>query len=74
MARGCSRCGYKKHHVALDLHHKRPHIKEFKIGCTTVSILRLKAEMDKCVVLCSNCHKIFHYENGWLNKKIGHLI
>lgn len=66
LSQGCQRCGFKAHHVALDLHHRDRKAKEFKIASTTCSLERLQAEMAKCEVLCSNCHKIAHFEAGWL--------
>jgi len=59
----CEKCG-ENHHSTLDFHHKDPKIKEFSIS---VMIRKNKCEQDireeleKCIVLCSNCHRIFHY-------------
>jgi len=62
-ARGCADCGITDHRV-LDLHH-RDDVE--KLG--EVSRLRTRrgwdavfAEMEKCDVLCANCHRIRHHE------------
>lgn len=58
----CVRCGYNKCFVALDFHHKVEHEKEKNIA----RILVLKpteeriAEVLKCEILCSNCHRELH--------------
>lgn len=57
----CARCGYDKCINALEFHHKDPTQKEFTIGSTwTMSQVRLKSEIDKCVILCANCHRELH--------------
>lgn len=57
---GCSVCA-EREPVALDLHHLDPLLKEDSpaslLGWSRES---LKAEIRKCVVLCSNCHRKFH--------------
>ena len=57
---GCIKCGYKEHPVALDFDHIDPAAKEFTIGTayTSVSSKRLYKEIDKCQVLCANCHRV----------------
>ncbi len=59
LQRGCVRCGYKEHPAALDFHHVAPETKSFTI-CTRLGSERgnLLAEMEKCEVLCANCHRI----------------
>jgi hypothetical protein len=59
-SKGCAICG-EKDPRCLDLHHKDPSEKEFAIsqGCG-YSPTRLIKEMEKCVVLCSNCHRKLH--------------
>ena len=59
----CEVCG-ESHVATLDFHHKDPSTKEIIIS---ESIWRwswntIKKEIDKCVVLCSNCHRKLHYE------------
>ena len=58
LASGCVRCGYNKHHAALDFHHVRG-VKKFTIGWNIFrGYAALKREIKKCEVLCSNCHRI----------------
>ena len=54
----CQICGYKKYQGALDLHHINGK-KEFGIGDKgyTRSWKKVKAELDKCILVCANCHR-----------------
>ena len=54
----CIRCGYNKSYVALEFHHKDPNSKSGK----SWSLDRLKKEVDKCILVCSNCHSEIHEE------------
>lgn len=57
----CERCGYSKSLRALQFHHPDPTEKEFGIGSgNTKSWEKLKVELDKCELLCSNCHAEHH--------------
>ena len=57
LQRGCSICGYKKCAQALVFHHKNPKEKDFNIGqFKTYSRKRVMAEINKCVLICQNCH------------------
>lgn len=60
----CILCGYDKYHGALDFHHLDPDEKDF-----TISKMKkysfddiVRYELDKCVILCANCHR--EVENG----------
>jgi hypothetical protein len=55
----CSRCGYDKCIRALEFHHRDPSLKEFDINGRGSSIEwgRLQNELDKCDILCANCHR-----------------
>lgn len=55
----CLLCGYNKFQGALELHHIESDKKEFGIGDKgyTRSWEKVKAELDKCVLLCANCHR-----------------
>lgn len=44
-----------------DLHHRNDFTKEFSISQTQLSFDKIKPELDKCDLLCSNCHRRRHY-------------
>jgi len=54
----CQICGYNKYPGALDLHHINGQ-KDFGIGDKgyTRSWERIKQELDKCILVCANCHR-----------------
>ncbi|MBX7170658.1 MAG: hypothetical protein K1X72_06840 [Pyrinomonadaceae bacterium] len=60
----CERCGFSDFR-ALEFHHSNHSEKDFNVadmirsGSSIQTILR---EIEKCEVLCSNCHQIEHYE------------
>ena len=58
----CVICGYNKYIVALEFHHKNPDEKDFGIGAKgfTRSWVKVMNELDKCILVCSNCHKEIH--------------
>jgi 5-methylcytosine-specific restriction endonuclease McrA len=53
----CVQCGYDKYIGALDFHHVNPAKKKFAFKTVMVLTAAVKAELDKCVVLCANCHR-----------------
>lgn len=59
----CVRCGYKKYYGSLDFHHLDPSKKDFNLGnCRLTSFEKIKSELDKCILVCSNCHREIHHE------------
>lgn len=58
----CSRCGYNKCVTALEFHHKDGSEKEFGISDRDIVLdwIKIKQELDKCEVLCANCHREEH--------------
>ena len=56
-------CGYNKNLTAMEFHHMDPILKDS--DWITLSKLKwtdkLKNELDKCVLLCANCHREEHY-------------
>jgi len=52
------KCNYDRYVGALEFHHPN-NDKEFSISSKghTISWERMKKEIDKCIMLCSNCHK-----------------
>lgn len=55
----CQLCGYSKYQGALDLHHLNQKTKKFGIADKgyTRSWSMVKEELDKCVLVCANCHR-----------------
>lgn len=57
---GCLLCE-EKHPSALDLHHIDPEIKDSALSQMLFNCKdKIDAEIAKCVVLCSNCHRKHH--------------
>src|SRR5690348_15620190 len=57
--KGCFDCGYNKHPSALEFDHLRDKFKDISdMVKNGFSIKRLQEEIDKCEVVCSNCHRI----------------
>lgn len=56
----CEKCGYNKCISAMHFHHINPNEKDFGISGKTLSFEKLKIEVDKCMLLCSNCHSEIH--------------
>lgn len=66
----CMICGYNKCIDALELYHKDPNEKEFKLGSgNTMSWKEYRSEVKKCILLCSNCHKEIYASIGYFAKK-----
>ena len=57
----CSQCGYNKCNDALDFHHLDPSIKDSNFyHIKSWGKERIRKELDKCVLLCANCHREVH--------------
>lgn len=57
----CEHCGYDKHPAAMQFHHLDPAQKKFDISRSHGwSWDKLQPELDKCIMLCANCHFIEH--------------
>jgi len=57
--RGCSECGYDEHPIALDWHHQEEKSESVsKLIGQGYSNERIEDEVDSCVVLCANCHRL----------------
>ena len=59
----CAQCGFS-HVAALDFHHTDANAKDGIVSELVRSgkFKKAKAEAEKCIVLCANCHRIHHYE------------
>lgn len=60
----CSSCGYSRSIAAMEFHHRDPNEKDFAISVSgaTRSFESIKIELDKCDLLCANCHREVHAE------------
>ena len=58
----CQVCDYDKCIEALEFHHLDPTQKDFGISHKgyTRSWEKVKEEVDKCILLCANCHREYH--------------
>ncbi len=74
----CMDCGKKYPHYVMDFDHINPEDKLTQVSkLVNLSWDRLRAEIDKCEVVCSNCHRIRTYNkrqrylnNGESNSKL----
>ena len=64
MGSKCSDCGIEsKYQEIYDFHHLDPNHKDFMIGKCDKSFSKIVEELEKCVMLCANCHRIRHTQN-----------
>lgn len=68
ISRGCDICGYNACGAALEWHHPNDD-KEFSPGsisvCNRETLEKYHAEVQKCQLLCANCHREIHHKNYW---------
>ncbi|QEP29287.1 hypothetical protein BFINDDAI_00076 [Salmonella phage EH2] len=60
----CSKCGYDKCKAALEFHHVESDSKDYNISVfrsSNISRAKLHTELQKCIILCANCHRELHY-------------
>lgn len=55
----CLRCGYTGHYAAFQFHHLRDKEMTWNMMRNT-GWERVRTELDKCQLLCANCHQIIH--------------
>jgi len=69
----CEICGYDKCVEALEFHHLDGHHKDFGISKKgyTRSWEKVKAEINKCSLICANCHRELHAQIAALSGNIG---
>lgn len=64
----CEVCGFeynKENAACFDFHHLDPNKKDYEPS----TAIRLKeekaiAELDKCILVCANCHRLIHYKSN----------
>jgi len=58
----CQDCGQKFPPEAMDFDHRAGETKLFNVGCGySYTIANVIAEIDKCDIVCANCHRIRTY-------------
>ena len=60
----CVVCG-ENHYATIVFHHRNPANKKFGISLGkygTRALKTIQAEIDKCDVMCANCHRILHWK------------
>jgi len=73
MESGCEICGFEAEHPCqLDLDHINPEEKTYKGSHKSYdagwSKKRIDAELEKCQIICKNCHALRTYKEGhWKN-------
>lgn len=63
----CKRCGFSFPSYVYDFHHRNPDTKLFNISGNVVvskDLDILLNELDKCDMLCANCHRIVEHGNN----------
>ena len=69
----CFRCHETFHYAVYDFHHLDPSVKEFEwTRLKRQSWKTITSELDKCMLLCANCHRMIHVEMI-VNKGLGPL-
>lgn len=58
----CIFCGYDRDPTALDFHHVDEKTKVFGLSTRglTRSWKKIRDELDKCMLVCANCHREIH--------------
>lgn len=62
----CKECG-EDHPAALSFHHRNPEEKDYEVSTMPnngYAIENIKQEIEKCDVLCRNCHAKKHYSGS----------
>lgn len=64
----CKHCGLTTHHLGVyDFHHVDMKEKEADPGSLLhYSWTKIQKELDKCILLCANCHRIEHEKDKYV--------
>lgn len=67
----CELCGYDRCLDALEFHHLDEKNKKFGLSQAglTRSWEKSKQELDKCIMVCANCHRELHTKQRSLRRK-----
>lgn len=65
--KSCVICGWNEHPDILQFHHRDPKTKELKLSKGSVGNYgkdKIIEEVNKCDLLCPNCHYWLHFQNN----------
>ena len=69
----CTECGWDEHTEILQFHHRDKSSKRFSFGIGSLGSYAwatVQSEIDKCDLLCPNCHMWLHFnEKSWFKKQ-----
>lgn len=70
--KSCEICGYNEYPEILQFHHRDRKEKDFSISTLrrTRNLEILQKEIDKCMLICPNCHSWIHYQETQSPNKI----
>lgn len=78
---GCEKCGHNECNSSLDFHHLDKTEKDFMLGEISITYnniddltTKLSNELNKCIVLCKNCHKLEHADIDFFEKNKDKII
>lgn len=75
----CEKCGYDGNISCLDFHHHGEESKGFRVSrgyITDRFVLPLETilcEMDKCLLVCRNCHALLHFDHTRFERLRGEI-
>lgn len=62
----CAHCGNQYHPAIYEFHHLDPATKDRDPSkMLSLKLERLTAELDKCILLCANCHRLEHHKESY---------
>ena len=63
----CMKCGDRLPDCCYDFHHNDPTVvNDVPSGILHCSWKRILEELAKCIMVCANCHRIIHNEDGYV--------
>lgn len=67
MGNKCQHCGISYPNCCYDFHHKDPtDMNDIPSSVLNRSWKKIVLELEKCIMLCSNCHRIEHNKDGYV--------
>ena len=62
----CKECNQTFHPAIYEFHHRIPEDKDRDPSkMLQLSLERLQKELDKCDLLCANCHRLIHHKDSY---------